>query len=146
MKLFLYKTLSPNNSINKLLEAGLEVEVKLKDNTSISTPSILLYLENTQINNYNFCYIPTFKRYYFIDNISIQRQNLFVLDLKVDVLESYKEDILKSKAYITQSTSINPYFNEDYDVLIKKECDVYKSSKSNALTNNTIILVTVGGL
>lgn len=144
MNMILYQNLSPNNSINKLLDSELNVEIKLKENTSITEPTILLFNSSTNVKEYNYCYIPNFKRYYFIDNISIQRQNLFLLSLKVDVLESFKEDILKSKAYITQSTSSNPYYNDDYDVLIKKECDIYKSSKNNEL-ENTLIMVTVGG-
>lgn len=144
MKITLYSTNSSNNSINKILSNETDVEIKLKDNTIISKPDILLYLE-TDIYKYNYCYIPAFKRYYFIDNISIQRQNLFLLSLKVDVLESYKNDILKAKAYITQSTSNNPYYNDDYDVLITKECDIYKSDKTNEITN-TLILVTIGGV
>lgn len=144
MNMLLYQNLSPNNSINKILDGELDVEIKLKESTSITEPTILLFNSSANVKECNYCYIPNFKRYYFIDNISIQRQNLVLLSLKVDVLESFKDDILKSKAYITQSTSSNPYYNDDYDVLIKKECDIYKSSKNNEL-ENTLIMVTVGG-
>ena len=41
---------------------------------------------------YNYAYIPRFNRYYFISNISWDN-GMFILDLKCDVLATYKEQI-----------------------------------------------------
>lgn len=144
MKITLYNTTVPKNYINKTLVNATDFEVKLKDNTSMSNPTILLNT-NLDLTNFNYCYVPKFKRYYFLSNINIQRQNLFVIDLEIDVLESYKDDILNSVAYISQTTNSNPYYNREYETEIRKECNIYKSSIKNELNNN-IIMVTVGGV
>lgn len=144
MKITLYNTTSTYNCINKTLTNSTDFEVKLKDSTSMTKPIILLNT-SLDLSNYNYCYIPKFKRYYFLTNITIQRQNLFIIDLDIDVLESYKNDILNSVAYISQTINSNPYYNRDYETEIRKKCTIYKSSITNELNNN-IIMVTVGGL
>lgn len=144
MKITLYNTKSPYNCINKNLTNSTDFEVKLKDTTSISNPTILLNT-SLDLSNYNYCFIPKFKRYYFLTDITIQRQNLFIINLDIDVLESYKNDILNSVAYISQTIDSNPYYNRDYETEIRKQCSIYKSSMTNEINNN-IIMVTVGGL
>ena len=62
----------------------------------------------------NYCYIEEFERYYFIDNIIIQNNKLFVLILSVDSLESNKEDISNQNAFITRNEF-------DYNPLVKDE-------------------------
>lgn len=144
MKITLYNTTSPYNCINKTLTNSTDFEVKLKDSTSISKPTLLLNT-SLDLSVYNYCYIPKFKRYYFLTDIIIQRQNLFIINLDIDVLESYKNDILNSTAYISQTVNSNPYYNRDYETEIRKKCTIYKSSITNELNNN-IIMVTVGGV
>lgn len=144
MKITLYNTTSPYNCINKTLTDSTDFEVKLKDSTSISKPTLLLNT-SLDLSVYNYCYIPKFKRYYFLTDIIIQRQNLFIINLDIDVLESYKNDILNSTAYISQTVNSNPYYNRDYETEIRKKCTIYKSSITNELNNN-IIMVTVGGV
>lgn len=145
MEITLYKTKSPINSINKVLEEGKNYSVKLKDYNSISNPSLVLTLSE-DISTFNYCYIPSFNRYYFISNVTVRRNNIVELDLTCDVLESFKADILTSTGLITQSTSINNYYNADYDVEIKKESEKFYGSISHDLNANTKVLVTIGGV
>ena len=62
------------------------------------------------INNYvlsaNYVYIPDFNRYYFINDITSVRQNLWRLSLHVDVLMSYKKEIKNTKAFISRNEFI----------------------------------------
>ena len=62
---------------------------------------------DTFINDYvlsaNYVYIPDFNRYYFINDITSVRQNLWRLSLHVDVLMSYKKEINNTYAFISRN-------------------------------------------
>ena len=69
---------------------------------------------DTFINDYvlsaNYIYIPDFNRYYFINDITSVRQNLWRLSLHVDVLMSYKKEISNTYAVVGR----NQYVFNDY--------------------------------
>lgn len=58
---------------------------------------------------YNYAYIEKFNRYYYITNITYDI-GYWTLILSVDVLGTYKNDILNSRQYVKRSSSqYNPY-------------------------------------
>ena len=87
-----YNTIGKTN--NKA--ALITMNVPLKKDTDILKPELLLYAtESLEVMNY--CYISDFTRFYFIEDIEQVRENLYRIKCKVDVLESYKIQILNSK-------------------------------------------------
>lgn len=68
----------------------------LKKDTNRLNPTILIY-SDLSLEIMNYCYIDEFSRYYFIDKIEQVRKNLYRIHCKVDVLESYKLEILNAK-------------------------------------------------
>ena len=98
MQIKFYKNSSEKNKIGKSLSSGLTLSGNLRDECSITSPSILV--ESTSLVDYNYCYIPKFKRYYFISDIVSVRNNLWRVSLKCDVLESFKSDILNSSCIV----------------------------------------------
>lgn len=54
---------------------------------------------------YNYAYIATLGRYYFISNTVITDSNCIVYYLQVDVLGSFKTDFLNSNQYVLRSTN-----------------------------------------
>ena len=72
------------------------VEVPLKQDTNRLNPELLIY-SDLSLEIMNYCYIDEFNRYYFIDKIEQVRKNLYRVHCKVDVLESYKVEILNAK-------------------------------------------------
>ena len=72
------------------------IEVPLKQDTDRLNPNILIY-SDLSLEIMNYCYIDEFSRYYFIDKIEQVRNNLYRVRCKVDVLESYKMEILNAK-------------------------------------------------
>lgn len=68
----------------------------LKQDTNRLNPTILIY-SDLSLEIMNYCYIDEFNRYYFIDKIEQVRKNLYRIHCKVDVLESYKLEILNAK-------------------------------------------------
>lgn len=79
------------------------VSVLLKENCSIVNPSIKLYeAMTTNVYAWNYCYIQEFNRYYFISNW-VWEVGVWVAQLQVDVLASYKTLIGMHTFYILRS-------------------------------------------
>lgn len=121
-----YQNSSPDNCINKNLSNPITLTGELKEESSIISPSITIQRDE-RIFNYNYCYIEKFHRYYSIKNI-INRNPFFEIVMSVDVLETYKNDILESTQIIgRQENEFNlnliddeiPRYCEDYIDILK---------------------------
>lgn len=100
MDIYLYITADDDNVLNKTLTDELLISnVKLKSPVNINSP-VLTLTANHNLKNYNYAYIPEFGKYYFIEDITLQSNNINVLTLKVDVLKTYEEEILNSYLYV----------------------------------------------
>lgn len=143
MLLKLYNTNSETNRINKVLTDETEFDVRLKDKSSVVNPVLLLKSE-TYIS-FNYAYIPKFQRYYFVDDISVYPNKMYILTLRCDVLTSFKDDILKSYARIVEQTNSNAYYDSNLKSEVRKEVDTYMSDVSFDLTADSMVLVTIGG-
>lgn len=143
MLLKLYNTNSETNRINKVLTDETEFDVRLKDKSSVVNPVLLLKSE-TYIS-FNYAYIPKFQRYYFVDDISVYPNKMYILTLRCDVLTSFKDDILKSYARIVEQTNSNAYYDSNLKSEVRKEVDTYMSNVSFDLTADSMVLVTIGG-
>lgn len=64
---------------------------------------VLMYREVPSLFNVNYCYIPDFNRYYFVQNITSVAIDLWRVSLKVDVLMTYKNVIKTLNAYVTRN-------------------------------------------
>lgn len=140
----LYNTNDTNNTINKTLTNETEYNVKFKGNADIKNP--VLVLKSSTILLFNYAYIPEFERYYFIEKIELFPNEIYNIALSVDVLESFKNDILNSSGIISRQTDINNYYNDSYESEVKKEIDLYKSNVTFDLDLKNTILVTIGGV
>lgn len=107
MRVILYNTPSPPQKVIKDLKNETEFHnvVFFEDNSlDVLEPSILIdngqYV--TDINKFNYVYIPQNARYYYITKISTEGQ-LARIDCKVDVLMSWHKDIYNSSQYVARS-------------------------------------------
>lgn len=81
-----------------------ELDCQLKDGVSLTNP--VLFIRGSQFDKaYNYCYIPKWSRYYFVNNIKINTGGVYEVSLSVDVLASFKTDILSGSAYVRRSQS-----------------------------------------
>ena len=70
-------------------------------NMDIQSPIISLQLDSfTDVINFNYLYIPELRRYYYVDNSTIREDGFVQIQCKVDVLKSFKTDILASTQYV----------------------------------------------
>lgn len=143
MILQLFTSTSDENVIGKTLVKDTEIEIKFKRTNDIMTPQILLR-STTEIKS-NYAYLEKLHRYYFVDKVELLTNGLYRLYLRVDVLETYKSDILESYAVITEhEQNINPYYNADYSFEVRKEREIVDSDTTVSETT-TNILVAIGG-
>lgn len=107
MILKLYKTSDSENKLNKTLENEIEIAGALKEKISVESPSLILNIKNIQINNFNYCFIEDFNRYYFIVDKRYFHNDLVELDLKIDVLMSFKDDINNFRVSVKRTNALN---------------------------------------
>lgn len=142
-------TLCVNNSEkNKLGKSLSNLNVfsgSLKDETSVTNPVVLMELENP--TGYNYAYIPEFGRYYFIDDIVSVRTGLWKISMKVDVLESFKNNILGVSVILSDSTETGKekYLSgKVWKSKVKELTDIIQFP-SGLSDNGYFILITAGG-
>lgn len=141
----LYKTFDDDNVINKTLELKHEIEINLKGNTDITNPVIPLQeIEDLNLKEVNYAYLPEFKRYYFIRNISTAPNKIYNLFLDCDVIETYKETILNSEVEITRAIGKDDYRDINPNLEVRKEVDVYESDKGLSTDKFSIVFSTIG--
>lgn len=111
--------------------SGTSYDVILKDECSITDPVILLNGGNK--TNWNYCYIPSFNRYYFIKDW-ITTYDMWEAHLTVDVLASYRNIINNSTQYVLRSASKKDTYIVNNAYVSTKECEyshdeIFKSLK-----------------
>lgn len=140
MNVELYKTNSPKNKINKVLNTATVIKAKLLNDVNLQSPILLLQDNNNSfLTNYNYCYIPYFQRYYFIDSTNKNINGLITVKLSVDVLMSFANDIINSYANITESEnpdskSINHTHSDNVQKLVYNYLDKFDHTGKLYLT------------
>ena len=147
MEIKLYKNLSENNVIGKTLTQIKSVEANLKNDVSIINPTLVLaYTAN--ILNSNYCFIPKFNRYYFIDEIVPITGDRCIVKCRVDVLESFKEDIKSLTVILDKAQSIyksNKYLDDGSFIVENKDFNTIHNFPNGFNEEGTFILICAGG-
>ena len=107
MNILLYKEFSKRRNSTKqpTNETSVPKDVKLKDKCSILNPSFFL------ADAEQYVYLKAWDYYYFIDSVEYDINGASYIRCSIDVLASFKADILRTSAFVKYSSS-------DYDVNI----------------------------
>lgn len=135
---------SEYNTINKDTEIIVEKTITLKNDCDLVNPYVVLKLDDVLFLS-NYAYIPKFKRYYFITGIEILSKTLVAVSMHVDVLESFKDDVLAGTVHITESSNVDNYYPKELDSLTSVTSHKFISNKELAL-NPSKVLATLGGV
>ena len=147
MEIKLYKNLSENNVIGKTLTQIKSVEANLKNDVSVINPTFILYYTDNILQS-NYCFIPKFNRYYFIDEIVPLTGDRCIVKCRVDVLESFKEDIKSLTVILDKSQSIyksNKYLDDGSFVVENKDFNTIHNFPNGFNDEGTFILICAGG-
>ncbi len=146
MEIVLYQNLSERQAVTKDLRNGFQLIGSLRNETSVIKPNILI--EATNPSGFNYCYIPEFGRYYFIDDMTSLRTHLWRIECSVDVLMSFKDAILNLNVIVSDDTSPDQeqYMSGDvWAATVKSKTDVL-NFPSGLLDTGEYILITSGGV
>ena len=105
MTITLYKVSCAPNTVDKtdfLSDEYSLAQCRPNEPCDILSPSIVLsYVTN--LESYNYVYIPEFHRYYFITGISLLSGKRAVINCAVDVLHTYHADIKNCNGTIVRA-------------------------------------------
>ena len=90
-----------------------------------------------------------FGRYYFITDIASIRTSLWRISLAVDVLESFKDDILQQRAIIgkqqAEGALVNRYYDDNSFQYLAKTATETKNFSGGFNDSGTFVLICAGG-
>ena len=111
MNVNFYKFAKKENSTAQPTGDGTVVACVWKTPSSIQAP--VIELTSSSPPDYNYCYIASTGRYYFVTGTAYNA-GVWELSLRVDVLASFKTDIGGTSMYFTRSSaSQNSYIRDD---------------------------------
>jgi len=160
MKLEFYKYSATPERVDKsqfLSKIGEINGVVIKEDTNLMKPTFILKT-NSVAYNANYMYCSFTKRWYYINNVTALTGQRIAVDGKIDVLFTYRNEILNSSAWVIKSeksTNENNYkmmhndlpFRQDYDTLGIDFIDgehVFPGSSGGiepSVTNNILLII-----
>ena len=140
MNCVLYNNQSQENKLNKVLTNKGTRTIIFLDSVDFLRPRITVKSLPTETN---YVYIESLGRYYFISDIKNLKNELFELNLRCDVLMTYKQDIEESQAIITESTNEVNSHNAGY--VAEKDIETTLVNLENPFTDDSDVLITIVG-
>ena len=118
----LYKFSKKNNSTKIPDNSTTKVTYQCTISESCSITSPVVIIENvstmTYLGSYNYAYIPTFERYYFVTDVVFDANTGFWnFHLTVDVLASVKTSLIASSQYVERAYNYTGSSISDWDNL-----------------------------
>lgn len=121
VKIILYTNPTEKNRVDKstYLRYIGEIEGIFRENTSIQNPIFKISMVTPP--TFNYVHIPNFERYYYVTSITSLSNNLWEIELKCDVLMSFKTDILNQTCFIKrQENEYNDYLIDEFQLFESK--------------------------
>lgn len=144
MTIDFYKVNDVKNKINKTLGVPYTISnVFFKSgNVNIVNPFLRLSRDITQ---YNYCFIRELNRFYFIDDVVIENNGIKNYKLTIDVLMSYKNEIMNNKTHIVESENVLNVDNIEYSEKNNEIIKTFNFSENPFENNKTDVLICVRG-
>lgn len=136
MKIELCKTNDSYNVLRKSITKVSEIEVNLRKDFDSVYPSLIL---STDVS-FNYVIIPSLNKKYYLDNVEILAKRLKKYSFKLDVLETYKDNILSSTI---QADSTNVKMN-GVRVQATDEVETEYIELATDMKDQSILLVALG--
>lgn len=119
------------------------LDVVLKQPTSDQNPEFYIKPETDNTFPYNYCQWDT--SFFFIDEVILERNNLYRLKCTMDVLATYKAELLNTSAFVLYDTTAN---SEVVDKRLSLKTTTTRSESTGTLNifevGSTILLGIVG--
>lgn len=151
MQIDLFTCVAERNRVNKsnYLQNRFTLDGSIKHPTSTTNIVIEIQKSNPLLYNYNYMYISEFKRFYFIDEITNVSRNRWVIRASVDVLFSFKNDILNMECVLDKVENeavANLYLDDGSFVMDSRKYNEIKEFPYGLNENGSFILICAGGV
>lgn len=145
MQIILYKNDSEPEKVDKNLTDALTLAGSLRNTSEVINPAILIAIPAGTLAGYNYAYIPLFDRYYYITDMTSNRDGLTTITMRVDVLMSWRTQIRANRAIINhQETAGNYYLNDGTWFHDSRGFYTIKTFQNGFNDNGEYILITAG--
>lgn len=160
MNIRFYQLLSnqKRNEINKTLPSEyVIVSGELRDSIDISNPSVIIDISSTANINavastssrieylishfknhvfscFNYVYLDTLHRYYFVKKITLLRKNIISIDLHIDVLKTFEEFIYGQTAFVSRNKTNYNVLLPDERRIVTNESELIYTELQNIVT------------
>ena len=125
MDVYIYKNSDDKRVLNKTMDTQRSVTADIKGTCSITAPNLILSYQGV---DFNYIYVPAWSRYYFVTDITVTTGGRVEVRCKVDVLMSYRDDILNTSAHIIRSeTKPQLTISDDRNVFYGKKQNIIKT-------------------
>ena len=142
-KVDLYTLSKRDNSTKRPTGTPVEYDCILKDGCSIFTPAIKLDMGlASDPSVYNYAYIPAFGRYYFIEDWFFT-DRLWIANMRVDVLATYKTQIGSSSLYVMRAAGDHDGSIIDTLYPAKTGCSYASDTKNNPWQSSCFVVGVV---
>ena len=135
-------------AINKDISIIDDVSATIKGALSVENPVLILQYKSDIQSNVNYVYIPEYNRYYFVTDIINLTGGRYEIHCKVDVLMSFKDNILNLSCIVDKQSSkdnANMYLDDGSFVVQSKEFVDTINFPRGFNDNGEFILITAGG-
>lgn len=141
----LYYNYSDSNVVNKNIEHREYMSGTLREECSITDPTILIEYEG--IFDFQYMRIPDFNRYYYITSVVAVRAGLWAITGHVDVLMSFKEYFYNCYGIVSRQENLyNLYLDDDRLKVTSQRQYVTKTFQTPPLSSTyNIVLILAGG-
>lgn len=146
MLIYLYRNNSEPNRLDKDLTEVRVVSGSVRDTVSILNPAIRIERKADEVmDDFNYFYIPAWNRYYFLQDVVTVRREITEITGRVDVLQSFKNDI-ENLTVITdkQTESGSVYINDGSWVAESREFYSTLNFQNGFNNAGEFILITAG--
>lgn len=126
MQVKLFNNKSDKRNLVKNITEIKTVIATAKGDISIISP--VLILNYTDMTDINYCYISELNRYYYINNFTYLTGKRIQLNLGIDVLMSYADEIKALKVNVLRYSQIKPTYISDTRI------PLYSNTKQYVIT------------
>lgn len=139
-----YKNSAEPNRVDKsgFLTLTNTINGTLRDECSLTDVSINIELNS--VPTFNYAYIPSFNRYYFVTDITSIRNDLWEISMSVDALMTYKNGILNCTGFIDRNENINNANIIDKKLSVEQGYNYIQYKVNNTLLSSNPSFVLTG--
>ena len=142
-KMTTYANASEEHVLDKdLTKIEDQVDIEIKENSNIINPIIILSRERNI--NFNYVYLTSYNRYYFVRNITYSQQRYYI-DLQVDVLMSFNSNIKKLYVIANRSSSTYNVYQVDQNIPFENRNIISTQPFPGGFSGQSLILAVNGG-